>query len=133
MEITGGCFCRAVRYRCSLDGTPDVAVCHCSECRRSTGGTHVTWLTVPRERLQWLAGEPGQVRTNETTVRSFCPDCGTQLSLVSTRAPATIDITVCSTDYPEQLPPDRHIWLRNRLRWVSIEDGLAREEEETLS
>ena len=133
MEITGGCFCKAIRYRCSLDAAADVAICHCSECRRSTGGTHVSWLTVPREQLQWLTGKPRQIRTNQYTARTFCPDCGTQLSLETTRVPATIDITVCSTDQPEQLPPGRHIWLRNRLPWVYIDDGLAREEEENLA
>lgn len=132
MEITGGCFCRSVRYRCSVDAPPNVAICHCSECRRSTGGTHVTWLTVPRERLRWLCGTPRQIRTNATTVRHFCSECGTQLSLETTLSPSTIDLTVSSADHPERLRPDRHIWVRNRLEWVSIDDGLRREDEETL-
>src|SRR5206468_9902663 len=35
-EITGGCFCGAVRYRVSAT-TRDVSHCHCSICRRTTG------------------------------------------------------------------------------------------------
>ena len=53
----GGCHCGALRYR--LEGTlTDVAHCHCTICRRVSGGLVVTWLTLPRTGFQWLSGEP---------------------------------------------------------------------------
>ncbi|MGV8495599.1 GFA family protein, partial [Pseudomonas aeruginosa] len=38
----------------------DVAHCHCSICRRTTGGIVTTWATVPRAAFRWLAGEPAE-------------------------------------------------------------------------
>ena len=132
MEINGGCFCGAVRYRCSASEPADVATCHCSECRRSSGGTHITWLTVPEAQFQWTRGTPARMKTNPRTTRHFCDQCGTQLTLKTDLVPTMVDITVGSTDLPDRLPPTRHIWVRNRLPWVQLNDGLVQEQEERL-
>src|SRR5881396_1158763 len=54
-EITGGCFCGAVRYRVSAT-TRDVSHCHCSICRRTTGAPFVTWATFPAATFAVTAG-----------------------------------------------------------------------------
>lgn len=55
--VEGGCHCGALRYRLQAD-LGDVAHCHCSICRRVSGGTLVTWVTLPLAGFQWLAGSP---------------------------------------------------------------------------
>lgn len=132
MEITGGCFCSRHRYRIRTTKTPDVATCHCSQCRRSTGGTTVTWATVPLTSFQWEAASPNSLRSNEHTLRYFCGDCGTQLALFTDLAPETLDVTVTSMDHPERLAPSRHIWTANKLPWLVLNDGLPQEPKESL-
>lgn len=44
----GGCHCGALRYAFS-GPLQDIAHCHCSVCRRVSGGLVTTWITVPRE------------------------------------------------------------------------------------
>ncbi|HYP69354.1 MAG TPA: GFA family protein, partial [Variovorax sp.] len=56
--------------------------------------------------------------------RSFCPHCGTTLTFQSSRYPQEIDITTCSLDDPEQVPPKDHIYTSTQLQWVQLADGL---------
>ena len=56
-EFSGGCFCGQLRYR--VEGPIDsVTHCHCAMCRRASGGTLMTWLTVPRARFAFTQGTP---------------------------------------------------------------------------
>jgi hypothetical protein len=130
MALEGGCHCGACRYRIESDRLADVANCHCSLCRRTTGGTYVTWATVPKAAFRWIAGEPRRYRPNATSARWFCPDCGAQMALWTELAPETLDIAVATLDRADDYPPDRHIFVGSKLKWVHIDDGLAREEEE---
>jgi hypothetical protein len=58
----GGCHCGALRYRLEGD-LGDVAHCHCSICRRVSGGTLVTWVTLPaRISSGWRARRSGMWR-----------------------------------------------------------------------
>ena len=42
----------------------------------------------------------------------------------------TIDITSASLDDPECLPPRSHTYFQNRVRWVCVDDGLPRHDQE---
>lgn len=130
MPIEGGCHCGACRYRIELDRLEDVANCHCSICRRSTGGTYVTWATVPKTAFRWYAGEPRAYAPLAGSARWFCPSCGAQLALWTELSPDTIDVTVATLDDADAWPPDRHIFVGSRLAWVAVDDGLPCEEEE---
>ncbi|MGD8498944.1 MAG: GFA family protein [Chromatiales bacterium] len=130
MAIEGGCYCGACRYRIALDRLDDVANCHCSICRRTTGGAFVTWATVPKSAFEWLAGRPRDYAPNDTSRRWFCPSCGAQLALWTSLSPETIDITVTTLDRAEDHPPNRHIFVRGKLDWVFVDDGLPQEAEE---
>lgn len=130
MAVEGGCHCGHCRYRIELERLDDVAVCHCSICRRSTGGTHVTWATVPKAAFSWQAGEARRYAPNATSTRWFCPRCGAQLALWTELAPESMDITVATLDRADDHPPDRHIFVADRLAWVHLDDGLPQEAEE---
>ena len=129
--FTGSCHCGRTRYRVDVECLDDVAVCHCSVCRRSTGGSHVTWATVPQATFHWT-GEPATAyRSSEHGTRWFCPHCGAQLAFVTSRVPQDIDVTVTTLDQPERGAPDRHTWVASKLPWVHLNDGLPQESRET--
>lgn len=128
--IEGGCHCGACRYQLDIDALDDVAVCHCSVCRRSSGGTHVTWATVPLGDFRWTRDAPFCYRPSCGGERYFCPACGAQMALWTPLASETIDVSVVTLDQADRFPPDRHIWIGSRLAWVSLNDGLAQEDEE---
>ncbi len=126
----GGCLCGDVRYR--ITGTiPPAVHCHCSMCRRGSGGTLVTWVEVPLNRFKFIHGEPRTYQSSGHAHRSFCPTCGAQLTFYSRNAPDSIDVTVVSMDHPANYPPNRHIWTGDRLTWLHVDEQLPQHPEWT--
>ena len=118
--LTGGCYCGAIRY--SVTGTPFNATnCHCSICRRTTGAAFVTWFTVRMNEFHILHGQPEQFRSSEHGVRSFCGRCGTQLTFRFSDG-NEIDVSSCSLDEPERVPPEDNTRTSSRLSWI-VPDG----------
>ena len=58
--------------------------------------------------------------------RSFCPHCGTQLTFREDDYPDEIDVTTCSLDHPEAVPPRDHTHASAKLPWIALSDGLPR-------
>jgi hypothetical protein len=121
--LQGGCYCREIRYEVS--GQPfNETNCHCTICRGTTGGTFVSWFSVPKSAFRWFSGEPTRFHSTPQGVRSFCPRCGTQLSFEHAAYPDELDITTSSLDDPDQVPPKDHTQTETRLRFVRLSDGL---------
>lgn len=129
---SGGCQCGALRYQFQAP-LRDIAHCHCSVCRRTSGGLVTTWITVPLASFRWLTGTPQQYASSSSCMRSFCSVCGAHLALFTDLSPTTLDITVATLDHPEQAPADRHIWVTSRLPWLHLDEHLPQEQEEHLS
>lgn len=129
--VTGGCHCGRLRYQ--LDAiVHDVAHCHCSICRRTTGGIVTTWMTMPLASFHWSHGTAAAYASSASCIRYFCSHCGCHLALFTSFSPDSLDITVASLDQPEQVPADRHIWVRSRLPWLQLDPQLPGEDEESL-
>ena len=126
----GGCHCGALRYRLEGDLT-DIAHCHCTICRRVSGGLVVTWVTLPRSGFVWLAGEPNCYVAPASCSRYFCGHCGAHVAPVTTHSPETVDVTVATLDHPERVRATRHIWVGSRLPWLHLDDDFPEEDGET--
>lgn len=123
VALKGGCFCGAIRYAAS--GTPfHETNCHCSICRRTTGAPFVAWFSVPRTGFRFVRGTPTAFRSSDRATRRFCPNCGTQLTFEHDDTADEIDITTCSLDDSERLPPKDHSYTSSRLAWIKPGDGL---------
>lgn len=123
--LTGGCYCGAIRY----EATGSVfyqTMCHCTMCRGTTGAPCVAWFTVAAHGFKLLSGTPSQFRSSDHATRAFCPTCGTQISFADDASPEEIDVTTCSLDQPEQLPPHCHIFTRSQIAWLTLGDTLPR-------
>ena len=132
MPITGQCACGRTRYAIDDGAAMDVANCHCRTCRRTTGGTYVTWATVPRSAFHWTGQPPASYRSNARTERLRCAECGAQLALLTAAEPDTLDVTVATFDQPDPHPPGRDIWLSRKLAWTPLDPRLPGEPEEVL-
>jgi glyoxylase I family protein len=105
-----------VRYRAT--GPPrHPTLCHCASCRRAAGAPAVAWLTFPKERFRFTAGQPRRFRSSARVERSFCGDCGTSLTYVHDAETAGVDVTTASLDAPERAAPADHTWVSDRLPW----------------
>jgi hypothetical protein len=121
--LTGGCYCGNVRYE--AHGVPfNPNICHCADCRRVSGAPFVAWFSVEPSQLQFVNGEPRYFASSEKVQRSFCPDCGTPLTYWNKDSPDELDVSTCSLDTPESVPPLSHIWTTGKLPWIHINDDL---------
>jgi hypothetical protein len=121
--LEGGCFCGFVRYRAEGPAW-DETLCHCSICRRISGAPLVAWFSVAAASFRFTSGEPARFASSDHAARSFCPRCGTPLTFQSTRAPGELDVTTCSLDDPERVPPHDHTRASAKLSWLKLGDGL---------
>jgi hypothetical protein len=117
--ITGGCYCRQIRYRATHDPIYQ-ANCHCGNCRRAVGAQAVAWITVPTSHFQFEQGTPRRYRTDTGAWRTFCESCGTSLTYEKDTRPGEIDITTGSLDRPEDFPPNRDVFPEEKLPWITL-------------
>jgi hypothetical protein len=121
--LTGGCHCGYVRY--SAKGTPSQETnCHCSLCRRTTGAAFVSWFTVKPSEFSLTSGQPARYASSAKAERTFCPRCGTQLTFRHADFPEEIDVTICSLDDPERVPPKDHTRVSSKLSWIHVSEAL---------
>lgn len=93
----------------------------------------MTWATIPVAAFRWLGAEPAVYCATPQARRHFCARCGTQLAIEHDGFPGTLDITVASLDQPERFPPDRHIWVADRLPWLRLDGQLPSHDDEGWS
>lgn len=105
----GGCLCGAVRFR--LKGEPlRVGICHCQDCRRTSGSTYTAYGIWPRADFE-SSGDMGVY-----SGRGFCPTCGSRIgSLTEDEA----EIMIGSLDdAPSGLVPQYELWVGRREEWL---------------
>lgn len=132
MSYSGGCFCKAVRYRATR--IFDAGYCHCSVCRRISGAAAVCWFNVREEDFALLQGRPRALRSSAHFTRWFCADCGTHLyGTDAGPAPASVGSRLVSAmlgtlDDPAAVAPRLHQWWGSRLPWFEQCLALPRHE-----
>lgn len=119
MILTGGCHCGAVRYQ--VEGEPaHIALCHCSDCRRSSGAPMVAWAAFRNESFEITKGEALTRNSSGNSMRSFCADCGTGLWFRNEEfLPGLVDIQSATLDDPDALEPKAHVQVAERLGWMA--------------
>ena len=123
--INGGCLCGQVRYQVS--GPFDsFHLCHCSQCRRSTGTAHAANIFTSEDRLEWLAGENLVKRYTPDKAgvisKCFCTHCGSLVPYTSLQSGKLI-IPAGSLDESPGIDPVDNIFWRDRADWYDA--GLA--------
>lgn len=119
MERSGGCHCGAVRY--VVNGEPmHVAICHCTDCRKSSGAPMVSWAMFKAEQFALTQGEVRTHNSSGASMRNFCPCCGTGLFFTNAEnLPGIVDVQSATLDDPDALPAQVHIQTAERIGWVA--------------
>lgn len=121
-HLTGGCLCGRCRYEITKPVT--ATHCLCESCRRASGGTLVTWVTVPHGGFRWTGALPAFHASSPKVKRGFCPDCGSSLSFQHADEDVDIDVTAASLDNPEAVAPYDHIWAKDKISWSPLASDL---------
>ena len=125
--IEGGCNCGGVRYR--IEGEPiTVAACHCTRCRRQSGGTFSVNLVVPIAAMT-VEGALSRFTDRDTTSgaavqREFCGTCGSPIRSLIDASPGIAAVKAGTLDDPDPYAPALHVFTRSKVAWVDVPAGV---------
>jgi hypothetical protein len=128
--IDGSCACGKIKYTGSKMPT-SMTNCHCRQCQKLAGAPYLTWAAVDRTSLTWDSS-PKLLKLSGIAERTFCPDCGSSMTMQYYLQPERLSIAAGTIDRSTApLPqPAEHIFLIEKASWFKLpEDGLDRFEE----
>ncbi|KAJ5562797.1 hypothetical protein N7461_001558 [Penicillium sp. DV-2018c] len=125
---SGSCACQYIRYTTSKPPTC-VVNCHCTTCRKQAGAPYQSWAFFASDDIRWNV-KPTERRATDAATRSFCPRCGSTLSMTLDRDLKSIGIAAGTLDdglTPIPLP-SHHIFLSEKASWYELpeDDGAQR-------
>jgi hypothetical protein len=127
-EYTGGCTCRAVRYRLT-EQPMFIHCCHCRWCQRETGASFALNALIEFDRMELTSGAVEVINTPSNSGKgqriSRCPTCRIALwSNYGGGGDAIRFVRVGTLDDPDRWPPDVHIFTQSKQPWVVLPVGV---------
>ena len=104
--ISGGCHCKAVRYRAKIDVPAELLICNCSICSAS-GYEH---LFVPEDDFELISGQDSLTSYRFGSGEAehlFCKICGVKSYYYPRSHPGSVSVHVQCLDEPVQGPVTR--------------------------
>ncbi len=128
MEIEGGCYCGALRFK--ADGEPLLkGQCHCRECQYISGGSPNVVMGMPEAGFAYTRGEPKSFQRSDLdtpVTREFCAACGTHILSRAPGMPGAVLIKPGSFDDPSVFGmPQMAIFTCDQQAFHTIPNGVA--------
>ena len=125
--IRGSCLCGAIRFE--IDKVRSLTHCHCTSCRKLSGGAFGTYAHVDQDKFRFVSGEDmlAQYESSPGSWRNRCKVCGCQ---APGKAPylSTMSIPAGLLDDDPEVRPILHVFTSSRAPWWAIADDLPRHE-----
>ena len=121
--LRGQCSCGAAQYEVT-DAFRYAAICHCSNCRRTTGAAAKPFAGIEREKLRLVAGGESLLIVSEAdTHDAHCGRCGSLLYSV-VRNGAFVHVAMGTLVDDPAIRPTHHIFVGSKAAWEVIADSL---------
>ena len=126
-DLTGGCLCGAVRYRCR--GAPEsMGLCQCERCQRQSGSAFLIAVVYARNDVK-LEGEPLRVYSargsdGSELHRHFCDTCGSAVMITLDRYPEIRSMMGGTVDDKSRLKPAFSLWCASAQPWLELPGGI---------
>ena len=122
-KYTAQCACGALKFEFNIDPT-FIAICHCLDCKKASGGEAATWFGVPEDDFTLIRGKPKSFHyvadSGKGLDRNFCPDCGARVFTSNLESfPGMVFVTLGSLDQPERIEPKLEMFTKRRLKWAN--------------
>ena len=124
-SVTGGCFCRVVRYEADVS-LHDAYYCHCKTCQKTSGAPAEVGVLVKPGTLKFTGNEPKYFQSSPFGRRGFCFECGSRLIWMSPGNDEWTNVSAGSLDHPEHVVPKEHTCVESQLPWYQLADDLPR-------
>ena len=128
VDITAHCACGAISLRFA-GKVLSMFMCSCEDCQRATGAGHSA-IVLARPADVTVTGKTHAfarpANSGATLTRSFCPECGTPLFAVSSRAADVLLLPVglFGAAAAEWYVPNQLIFARSHRDWDVIDPAL---------
>jgi hypothetical protein len=127
MQLEGGCYCGALRYR--VEGDPVFKLqCHCRECQYISGGSVNLTMAMPEAGFRYTQGSPRRFERrdlDDPVTREFCEVCGTHILSRAPGLPVAL-IKVGTLDDPSAFEgPQMAIYLCDKQPFHQVPAGVA--------
>ncbi len=127
--IKGSCLCGKVRYTYQGE-IEEMAMCHCSQCRKAQGVAYATNSPVDTGKLEFTGTEfIKEFQSNELKVRAFCSNCGSPLYSARSDMPDKRRLRVGTIETPFTCEKRYHIYADSIAGWHEITDQYPKYQE----
>ncbi|RSH84055.1 hypothetical protein EHS25_005300 [Saitozyma podzolica] len=116
-KMHGSCVCGAIKV--DVDGDVMTGICHCIDCRKTSGTTAVPWLMCATSAVD-IKGQPKGFTTRSSNKyevkRWFCPECGSGTHLTM---PNPEMVGLMGGLFPPHTlpPPNMELFCKNKESW----------------
>ena len=124
--LQGSCLCGGVRFEVTQPFEA-VSACHCTNCKKISGGVGTVSGRVPSDAIAILAGEDllRSFQPAEGTAKTFCSVCGSNLFGFGWPASPCGSVRLSTLDNPFDGRPQAHIFVRSVAAWETLPDDGA--------
>ena len=130
MEVLqGSCLCGGVQFEIPAAEAERGAFCHCTTCKKLSGGVGTANASVRSEAIRVTAGSEllRTYRPDEGTAKTFCSVCGSNLFGGGWPESERSSVRLPAIETPFDGGPQRHIYTRSVAPWETLpDDGLER-------
>lgn len=120
--IKGSCLCGKVSYTYQGD-IQEIALCHCSQCRKAQGGAFATNSPVETKKLTFSGSEfIKEFQSNDIKVRAFCSNCGSPLYSARSDLPQVKRLRMGTIETEFTCDYKYHIYTDSKASWHDITD-----------
>ena len=122
-DITGGCLCGAVRYRCTR-APISMGLCQCERCQRQSGSAFLIATVFARDAVCFESGAlkvyAAYAEDGAGLYRHFCPECGAAIMITLERYPDIRSLMGGSLDDKSLLRPTFSLWCDSAQPWLRL-------------
>jgi len=120
--IKGSCLCGKVSYTYQGD-IQEIALCHCSQCRKAQGGAFATNSPVETKKLTFSGSEfIKEFQSNDIKVRAFFSNCGSPLYSARSDLPQVKRLRMGTVETEFTCENKYHIYADSKASWHDITD-----------
>jgi hypothetical protein len=127
VSYTGGCQCGQIRYEIQAEPLTLYA-CHCQECQKQSSSAFGMSMSVPRDAVVMLQGQPKQWKRASDSGRGvtclFCGECGTRLFHNPARNSQITNVKPGTLDDTSWLKPAGNLWTKSSQKWIVMSEQL---------
>jgi hypothetical protein len=125
-RLQGSCLCGGVRFDVA-EPFERLTFCHCTNCKKISGGVGTANGRAPTEAISILAGEE-LLRTyqpDEGTAKTFCSVCGSNLFGGGWPESPSASVRLSAIDSSFDEKPTSHIFVHSVAAWETLPDDGA--------